>query len=120
MKFKLSDMKSLWRDEVDGFEVIETTEFVQEGKYQSCDMIFLYQGRTYCYVVNRSGSPFTDWDYDWDYMPKDSMVECCEVKKVQVTTEQWVVVTTPSPAIVVSTIERSEDYNRAHSLVDAD
>lgn len=122
MKFKLSDIKDLWReDEVEGFEHIETGDFVQDGKYQWCPMVFKYQDRFYCYDVQRSGSPFTDWVYEWEWMKKDAYVECYEVEKVEVVTTDWRVVRPSAERTVLFTsapIERTEEYNRAHEPLD--
>jgi hypothetical protein len=89
-QFKLSDIKDLWRgDTPDGFELVEEGDFVQDGKYQVAEMIFLFEGKHYAYYIERSGSPFTDWTYEWEWLAKDSLVSCSEVQKVEVTTTEW-------------------------------
>lgn len=67
--------------------IVERGEFEQDGKYQSAELIFTDGDKYYSSEVVRSGSPFTEWDYD-DY--GDASIS--EVQKVSVVVERWVAV----------------------------
>jgi hypothetical protein len=90
-RFKIENIKELFFEEEFNteFEFIERTEWTAEHKYQTCKLIFKYNDITYCYEVSRSGSDFTDWNYDWDY-EYDQYAECSEVKQIEVVTTKWV------------------------------
>jgi hypothetical protein len=68
---------------VEGFELIETGEWEDDGKYQYQSIIFKKDGKFYCNSIQRSGSYFTDYDYEY-------FTDCNEVQKVEVTTKIWV------------------------------
>lgn len=69
------------------FELIEESEWTQDYKYQNMDVIVKHipTGKFYEGGVSRSGSPFTDWEYDYG--------DCTlyEVKRVTetITREVW-------------------------------
>ncbi|MED0799360.1 hypothetical protein P4T18_18285 [Bacillus inaquosorum] len=75
--------------EVDGvtFKVVEEGEFEQDGKYQSAELIFTDGEKFYSGYISRSGSPFTDWEYD-DWGDAD----ITEVEKREVVVTKWVAV----------------------------
>lgn len=94
MSIKLTQKQliRLWREkeyEVDGvtFQVQEVGEWDGAGeKYQSLEVIFTDGERFYSGCITRSGSYFTDWNYD-DYGDAD----ITEVRKVTKTivVEEW-------------------------------
>lgn len=88
MKFRKEDLLLiLEEDPPEGFEIVEEDAWVQDGKYQYKDTIFSYQGKYYELTESRSGSPFTDWEYDSEYWPDEKEVP--EVEKVPTTIYQW-------------------------------
>jgi hypothetical protein len=92
MKLTQSQVNELFFEgeiEVNGLKLttVEEGEFEQDHKYQSAELIFTDGEKHYSAFVTRSGSPFTDWDYD-DY--GDASV--AEVEKREVTIVRWVAV----------------------------
>lgn len=65
-------------------EIVEEGDFEQDYKTQSAEIIFTDGEFNYCEYVYRSGSPFTDWEYD-EWMPVDPV----KVEKVEVITTEW-------------------------------
>ena len=51
------------------WEVIEEGDWTQDYKYQHKESIVKHipTGKFYQYWVSRSGSPFTDWCYSYEY-----------------------------------------------------
>lgn len=72
--------------EVDGVDLtlVERGEFEQDGKYQDADVIFTDGNKHYRSFVTRTGSPFTEWEWE-DY--GEAHVE--EVEKREVTVTRW-------------------------------
>lgn len=70
-----------------GWEYAEEGDYEQDTKYQNATHVIRHErsGRCFMVHVSRSGSPFTDWDYQ--YM--DAPEEVREEKKV-VTVTNWV------------------------------
>jgi len=73
--------------EYNGYKLIEVSEWVQDYKYQYKTIIFEKNGKYYSIVEGRSGSPFTDWNYDSEYW--DEEVDCDRVKQVEITKKVW-------------------------------
>ena len=71
----------------EGFSIVSIGDWVSDGKYECSTTIFKYEDRFYSLSVGRTGSPFTDWDYDWEW--QDNFT-CREVKEVKVVTTKWV------------------------------
>jgi len=69
---------------------IEASEWEQDGKFQSREVIFMHDGRYYSICESRSGSPFSDWYYDSEDW--GSTVRCCEVRPTEITSKVWSVV----------------------------
>lgn len=48
------------------YEVIETGEWADEGKFQDCEVIFkeVSTGKHYRYFITRSGSYFSHYEYE--------------------------------------------------------
>lgn len=65
-------------------EVVDEDEWIQDGKYQFRNLIFKYQDKFYALPCSRSGSPFTDWYYEYD--------QPYEVVKQQKVIEVWTTV----------------------------
>lgn len=78
-----------FRNEVDGLESIDVSEWEQEGKYQYRYIVFLEKktGLYWRYWQRRSGSPFSDWCYeDWNLRE----IECHTVREKEIRTTIWV------------------------------
>lgn len=62
------------------YKVIEEDEWIQDYKYQFKDITFkdVTTDVKYVFQASRSGSPFTDWDYEWDWND-DYTCECHEL-----------------------------------------
>ena len=72
MKFKKEDLLSITEDEYPvGFTAVEEGDWIQDGKYQNKEIVFGFQGKYYFLNEGRSGSPFTDWNYDSEYWPEE-------------------------------------------------
>lgn len=73
----------------DGVElrVVKEGDWVSEGKYEYCEVIFTDGERYYSATASRSGSYFTDYSYtsEWD----DGDADVVEVHKVTKTIEVW-------------------------------
>lgn len=67
---------------------VETSEWVSEGKYESADVVFEKDGKFYSFSIDRVGSPFTEWNYGWEWA---DVFEAVEVFKKEVMVIQWVV-----------------------------
>lgn len=92
MKLTMTQVNELFFEgeiEADGkhLTVVEEGEFEQDGKTQSAELIFRDGEKFYRAYVYRSGSPFTDWDYDdWG----DADVQEVEKREVKIT--RWVAI----------------------------
>ena len=62
----------------DVWEVVEDGEWTQDHKYQYKESVVKHipTGKFYLYGVSRSGSPFTDWYYSYEY---GDYPDLCEV-----------------------------------------
>ena len=75
--------------ETDEYKIVESGEWKQDGKYQFQEVIFTDKsGKFFSLGISRSGSPFSDWTYDFEW--SDSF-ECPEVVKAEVITYKWIV-----------------------------
>lgn len=87
MKFHADVIKELFlEDYSDAYEVIEEGDWVSDGKYQHCDLIFKFEDKFYSVSMYRSGSYHTDWYYEWEDTKE---FECPEVEKVEVVRYEW-------------------------------
>lgn len=70
--------------------VVEEGDWISEGKYESCEVIFTDGERFYSATAMRSGSYFSDYTYnsEWD----DGDADVVEVRKATKTIEVWEVV----------------------------
>ena len=68
-------------------KVVEVGDWISEGKYESCEVIFTDGERYYSATAMRSGSYFSDYSYnsEWD----DGEADVVEVAKVPVTRTEW-------------------------------
>ena len=48
------------------YTLIEEGDWIDEGKYDFRDIIFMVDGKYYRHELSRSGSYFTDYEYDYD------------------------------------------------------
>lgn len=77
-------------DEYEEWKLIEEGEFIQNGKCQYCTIIY-FNSKYDCHYaldISRSGSPFTDWYYDYEDMKEIELYRV--VKKEKIITE-WVI-----------------------------
>lgn len=90
MKFPKDTMKAIiFGDSPDGFECVEEGDWISEGKYECAEYIFLAPDeKHYAISCGRTGSYFTDWDYDCEYW--DEEVEVNEVELKEVVKMEWV------------------------------
>jgi len=51
-------------EDYEKFEIIEKGEWTQDYKYQNMEVVVKFEDKFYQLCFSRSGSPFTDWDYN--------------------------------------------------------
>lgn len=78
--------EACWGDS-EKYELIDEGEWLQDGKYQRCSFILGYEGKCYSLSTHRSGSPFTDWYYEWE---DASEFTAYEVEQKEITITKWV------------------------------
>lgn len=83
MKLTSEQVQEISWEELEGYTLIEGSEWEQDSKSQSRFLIFEFEGKTYKVWQSRSGSPFTDWYYD------ECDVDAYEVERVEVVTKAW-------------------------------
>lgn len=99
MRFKAEDLKEIYfGDSIDGFTVVEKTKDVCEGKYDTWEVIFEHEGKTYQLACNRTGSPYTDYYFGHEGWNDDDEIECQQVEKREKVTHEWVAVEVASVA----------------------
>ncbi len=86
MKITAKQAKELTWGDSEEFETIIEGDWVSDGKYEICESIFCKDGKFFKLNTGRSGSHFTDWEYDWDY---EEFFECPEVKGVDTVVTVW-------------------------------
>ena len=74
-----------WNDlpEDSPYTVVEKGEWEDDNKYQYLTTIFMFEHKTYAASVGRSGSYFSDYNYEYDE-------DCPEVKPVETVVTRWV------------------------------
>lgn len=75
-------------EDVEGYEWVESSDWEDQGKYQYQSVYVKKDGKFYSFTVQRSGSYFSDYHYDF---PELSLTEV-EKKEVTITKEVWAVV----------------------------
>lgn len=89
-KFKTKEVEEcLWEGETDNFKLVEEDAWINEGKDEYCKIIFeeLSTKKTFMYIVSRTGPPFTDWIYSFEW--ESDEIECSEVEKAEVIKYEW-------------------------------
>ena len=86
MKISLEDAREI--EDVEDWELIEETDWDDQGKYQYQDVIILKDGQHYMFTIGRSGSYFSDYEYDYNEY-KDGMIELTPVTRKYKTIEYW-------------------------------
>lgn len=78
------DADTLFFDESDVGDLIyvETMDWEDDGKYSLGGVIFQKENKFYKLHINRNGSYHTDYYYDF-------ILDCPEVKKVEIVTYMW-------------------------------
>jgi len=69
------------------FKIIEIGDWIDEGKYQFCNIIFEHEGKFWSTDVRRGGSYFSEYYYDFEEGKTGLFV--AEVEKVEVTVTKW-------------------------------
>lgn len=83
-----NEVQDLFFGESD-LKIIHESEWEQDHKSQYKLIVFEKDEKFYSVTAGRSGSPFSDWYYDWEHQ---STFECAEVHEVEITTKVWRVV----------------------------
>lgn len=72
-------------DDCEDFKVIEEGEWIDDGKYSSCETIIKHKQEYYNVYQARSGSYFTDYEYDdpevYKVVPKEVVKTVWKVVK---------------------------------------
>lgn len=89
-KFKEGQLIDIWREDCEErFELVEESNWIDEGKYSSCEVIFkdTETGKHYMFEITRSGSYYSHYEYE----VYDSAVEV-ELTKYEktITVKEWV------------------------------
>jgi hypothetical protein len=86
MKISLEEARNI--EDSEEWELIEETPWEDQGKYQCQDVIIKKDGKYYMFTIDRSGSYFSDYYYEYGD-DKDGMIELTEVTKRTKTIEYW-------------------------------
>ena len=87
---KASLVKDIIREDApEEYGLVDKTPWRQDGKYQSCQIIFEFNKKYYVIDLTRSGSPFTDWYYSYEDWEDNEDIICPEVEEVQITKTIW-------------------------------
>jgi hypothetical protein len=68
------------------YKYIETSDFINYGKYDEATVYFLHNEKYYAFDVRRCGSYFSDYEYDFD------LETLSEVTRKEVIKIEWVYV----------------------------
>lgn len=93
IKLDPEEAKLLVWEDLEDFEVYdESDDWVQEGKYQSCEVIYkqMSTGKFFSAILERSGSYHTDWDYNYEWAGLE-LTEV-ELREKVITVREWVAV----------------------------
>lgn len=77
-------------EEYGKYKLIEEGDWDDEGKYQYKEIVFTHvnhPGKFFSIVIERSGSYFSEYEYNYNYWGDE--VEVTEVKKVEVVKYEW-------------------------------
>lgn len=90
MEFSREDLKAICFEDIDPeiYEIIEDNGWQDEGKYSYKDVIIKHKDKFYSITFDRSGSYYSHYEYDFDYMDTNWP----EVEKKEVTVTKWVAV----------------------------
>ncbi len=90
IKVPSSEQKQIWREDHPDYEVVDEDDWDDQGKYQYCYPVVRHieSGKFFTFTVQRSGSYFSDYDYDF---PDAELTEVHKVTKT-IVTEEWEVV----------------------------
>jgi hypothetical protein len=92
VKFPRANIKELTRcregEKSGDLELIDEGNWIDDGKYSNQELVFKNsEGKFYIYHNSRSGSYFSYYYNCIDDEPE--MIECSEVKQVEVKTLEW-------------------------------
>ena len=87
IKVSTDDLELIWKEDHPDYETVDEDDWDDQGKYQYCYPVVkeIASGKSYTFCVQRSGSYFSDYDYNF---PDNELTEVRKVKKV-VETEVW-------------------------------
>lgn len=71
----------------DDYEIVEQSDWTVDHKYEYRDTIFSFKGEFFMITEGRSGSYFTEYNYDSEYWNDE--VETTAVEQVEVTIKEW-------------------------------
>jgi len=89
-KFPLEDVQEAFYGDYNLISVNQT-KWEQDGKAQYQSIVFYEKDVPDVFWecgVTRTGSPFTDWYYEWGE-DSNKMVECVQVHKVEKVITEW-------------------------------
>ncbi len=78
------EARSLASEDLDGYKRVERGEWICDGKWEYQDLVFehLETGKFYLQTNARSGSEFTDYEYEAD-------TELQQVEEKQIIVKKW-------------------------------
>ena len=87
IKVPTNELKQIWQENHPDYELVDGDDWDDWGNYQYCCPVVRHveSGKFFTFIVQRSGSHFSDYDYDF---PDAKLTEVHKVKKV-VETEEW-------------------------------
>ena len=89
-EFDVDELYNMSHKDSELLTLIEEGDWDVDGKYQTCQLIFIDQESQnhYSIPIYRSGSPFSEYYYCWEDWRGTK--ECHQVKQVEVTTKVWI------------------------------
>ncbi len=88
MKITVEQAKDIIFEEFsEDFIVVEVNDWVREGKYEVCTAVISDGVKYFKFDINRTGSYYTDWYYEWEDVDE---ISCQEVEKQEVVVVKWV------------------------------
>lgn len=90
MKITKQQRKEIVHDDTAEFDIVEYGEWIQGGKRQFIEIVFSPKDspeKFYRLYEDRSGDPFSDWTYGYEYETEDE--EAQEVEKTTKTITIW-------------------------------
>lgn len=80
------DVQDIYRGDSEKYSEVQHTDWCDEGKYGTKDIIFTDGEKNYRVTISRSGSYYTDYYYDFE---DTQDFKCLEVVRATKTIEYW-------------------------------